>query len=62
MIENRRRKFIGNLLNDEIFTVVLNMCFKCALSVLVFFFVFPLKLTTAQSGRGKFMLHGAIAR
>ena len=23
MIENRRRKFIGNLLNDEIFTVVL---------------------------------------
>ena len=41
MIENRRREFIGNLLNDEIFSVVFsvmtfNMCFKCV-HILVFF-------------------------
>ena len=41
MIENRRRKFIGNLVNDEILTVVhsvmtFNMCFSCVL-ILVFF-------------------------
>ena len=47
MIGNRRRNFIGNILNDEIFTVVLyfmtfnNMCLiKCVLT-LVFFFVSP---------------------
>ena len=38
MIENRRRKFIGNLVNDEILTVVhsvmtFNMCFSCVLIV-----------------------------
>ena len=59
MIENRRRKFIGNLLNDEIFTVSLyfsvmtfSMCFKCVL-ILVFFRPPPQKkkrkkLTMAQ--------------
>ena len=41
MIENRRRKFIGNLVNDEILIVVhsvmtFNMCFICVL-ILVFF-------------------------
>jgi len=55
MIENRRRKFIGNLLNDEIFTVSLyfsvmtfSMCFKCVL-ILVFFRPPPQKkMTMAQ--------------
>ena len=45
MIENRRRKFIGNLVNDGILSVVhsvmtFNMCFSCVL-ILVFFFVPP---------------------
>jgi len=53
MIGNRRRNFIGNILNDEIFTVVLyfmtfnNMCLiKCVLTLV--FFSFPPKLTMAQ--------------
>ena len=49
MIENRRRKFIGNLVNDAILTVVhgvmtFNMCFSFVL--IVVFFRSPHYITT----------------